>query len=316
MRRLRALFLPPIALLLTGCGYIHFGRSPEFATSMGDAKFAEAYTNLATEHKILKQELALARREGDALRIALERSGATSTTGGSDLLTRLSETAGELAALRVSHAKLQAERSNAPSHATAVVPELEAKLAAALRDSTQLQAENARLRGEIDRARSDNTTLADKLEAALRQSDRAQTEVAQLNAELLAQKQARARAEQMGDALRAQLGTVMAQSLASGVSPLQRAKAPPAGASPTAELRTQVDRLRAPETENSQPLSPTPAASPDRKHTVQTGDTLEKLSQRYYGAPDRWPAIYEANSTLLGDGQPLRAGMELTIPEN
>lgn len=316
MRLPRAFFVATIVLVLPGCGYVHFGRRPDKVFT--DARIAEAVSSLKTENKILKQELALTRREGDALRSALERALAGSLGNGSpDLIARLGETSRELATLRESHARLRAERDGpaAAPERPAQLRELEAKLAASVRDQTQLQAENTRLRGEIGRAQSENASLAERLKSATASYDRAQTEIAQLNLELLAQKQARARVEQAGEALRAQLSTVMAQSPSTTLTNLQSAKAPPAEASPTVELRSSVDRLALPPTATDTPNTTAPAIPPSRRHTVEPGDTLEKLAQRYYGAPERWPAIYDANNALLGGGEPLRAGMELTIPE-
>jgi len=318
--RSRVLLASASALLLSGCGYVHFGRLPETARPLGEAKTAEALSNLATENKILKQELVLARREGDALRVALERAGASTAavnltapaTSAPDLVARLNETSAELATLRASYAKLQTERATLasanPAPSAPQLRELEEKLAASLREHTQLQSDNARLRGEIDSARHENASLADRLQTATRQYDQAQASLAHLNTELLAQQQARTRAEQATEALRAQLGTIVAQAATPGTSLLQLAKEPPAPASATAELRTNPDRLR------PQPSSPpAPAVKPARKHTVGAGDTLEKISQRYYGAPDRWATIYNANADLLKDG--LHPGLELTIPE-
>lgn len=307
MPRFRAALFSFLALGVSGCGYIHFGRIPPGATPLGDSKMAEAYADLSTEHKILKQELALARRETDALRVALERSGTSVPANVSDLAIRLSETAAELATVRASYAKLQAERSQATA-ATGISQENEAKSSVIQREQAELQAENTRLRGEIDRARTENLALAERLTATARQHEEAQAALAQLNVELLQQKQARARAEQSGEALRTQLSAVMAQSASTGLSALQIAKAPPAGASPTAELRLNTEQLRS--------AVPEPERPPARTHTVQPGDTLEKIAQRYYGGPDRWRTIYDANAGLLSTGQPLRAGMELVIPKN
>ena len=46
---------------LAGCGYVHFGRLPQTAPMVGGGDTGAAYSALATEHKILKQELVLAR---------------------------------------------------------------------------------------------------------------------------------------------------------------------------------------------------------------------------------------------------------------
>ncbi|MBL9216600.1 MAG: LysM peptidoglycan-binding domain-containing protein, partial [Opitutaceae bacterium] len=57
--------------------------------------------------------------------------------------------------------------------------------------------------------------------------------------------------------------------------------------------------------------APVPAA---RMHTVAAGDSLARLSQQYYGTPDRWQEIYQANSAKLGPNGTLRVGTELRIP--
>lgn len=239
MRLARALFAILVPLALTGCGYVHFGRMPTPVAGQGDAAMAAAYTNLATEHKILKQELALARKEGDALRAALDRSGSGSAgVSAAEVSARLSDTTRELAALRASYAKLQGERTGAsaegsPAAVAAAKSELEEKLAVSLRNFTELQEENARLRSEVTRARADNESLTEKLKAAALQAERTQATLAQLNTDLIAQKEARARAEQAAESVRAQLGTVLAHgsaAVAAGTrepSALQIAKAPP-----------------------------------------------------------------------------------------
>ena len=64
--------------------------------------------------------------------------------------------------------------------------------------------------------------------------------------------------------------------------------------------------------------APTPApaatAATGRTHTIATGDTLSKISQRYYGTPNRWQEIYNANRAQLGANGTLRVGGVLTIP--
>lgn len=302
------------ALVLGGCGYVHFGRLPASVTPVGDAKLAEAYSNLALEQKILRQELALARKEGDTLRVALERAGGNAPSA--DLAARLHEATRELAALRVSYAKLQAERAGASGGAGgAELAAVEEKLAATLRSTTQLQEENARLRRDLDRAQGENTTLAAQLKTAVSRHEQAQAALAQLNTELLAQKEARTRAEQAAAAMHAQLGVVLARA-GSAAPPagageagtLRLAKAPPADAS--AELRVDTSQLRAPRAGSAAPEGKRP-----RTHVVEVGDTLERIAQKYYGAPQQWQRIVAANQAALGAGRPLVAGMELVIPE-
>ncbi len=325
MRLVRAHFALLALTLLSGCGYIHFGRLEKLPAGGGDAALATAYANLATEHKMLKQELVLARKEGDAFRVALER-GSTGTA--TENVARLNEATKELAALRASYARLQSERAKAGSAGidASRFSELEDKLAASLRTTTQLQDENARLRRELDRTRGDNAVLAERLKDSAAQNEQANHALEMLNVELLAQKQARARAEQASEAFRAQLGVVIARGSADAAgSPaeardpapattaaLQLARAPSADATPTAELRLNTERLR--QTAGTAPGPEAASAPRPRVHVVQAGDTLEKISLRYYNSPDQWRAIYEANIATLSDGQPIRVGMELQLP--
>lgn len=319
MRLFRAAAVLLALPFFAGCGYVHFGRLP--SPALGDAASSQAYTNLATEHKILKQELELARKEGDALRAVIDRSGSTTSP---ELVARLNETTRELATLRASYAKLQAARGPADPATGARAAELEEKLAVSLRNYTQLQEENARLRTDLAGVRAENTALSEQLKTSVAQNEQAQGALAQLNAELLAQKDARARADQAAAAVRAQLSAVLAAGRTE--TPVTAPAAPPAvaldlpkpspdGPPPTAELRTDTERLQRANAANSA-TPPPQTAGARRTHIVEAGETLEKIAQKYYGDPQKWLRVYSANETLLRDGQAMRAGMELTIPEN
>lgn len=333
MRLLRAtLALAPL-LAFTGCGYVHFGRLPEATT--GDASLTTAYSNLSTEHKMLQQELVLARKEGAALRSALDNRS-TDSAGSPELAARLNETTRELAALRASYAKLQEARSASPSSAApdpaaqTKLTELEEKLASSLRGYTQLQEENARLRSEVDRTRAENTSLTAQVKTVTAQNEQARLALAQLNTELLAQKEARTRAEQQTAAAHAQLTAVLAQGSAAAAAPtlagaretsadsaatLRAPKVGPSDAPPTAELRTNPDRLRATAEASRSTAASNSSATAPRTHVVVSGDTLEKIAKKYYGTPERWRTIYTTNNSQLSGGRPLKPGMVLEIPE-
>lgn len=47
-------------------------------------------------------------------------------------------------------------------------------------------------------------------------------------------------------------------------------------------------------------------------YTVQAGDTGTAISEQFYGEPDGWSAIAEANG--IDPSAPLRVGVELEIP--
>jgi hypothetical protein len=201
MRLLRVPLALAALLNLTGCGYVHFGRLPEANTTADDA----ALTDVRTQNKMLQQELTLARKEGDALRAALDTRGEGNAR---ELAERLEATTRELATLRASYTKLTEGKPAADDPAK--VSALEDKLAATLRDYTQLQEENTRLRADVVRTRDENTALAAQLKTAAAQNEQTQSALAQLNTELLAQKEARVRAEQQTAAARAQLAVVLA----------------------------------------------------------------------------------------------------------
>jgi nucleoid-associated protein YgaU len=60
---------------------------------------------------------------------------------------------------------------------------------------------------------------------------------------------------------------------------------------------------------------PQPAsASAERKYTVQSGDTLSAIAQRFYGKAGEYRRIFEANKDRLSDPDHVRAGQELVIP--
>jgi nucleoid-associated protein YgaU len=337
----RALFAAALAgLTLSGCNYVHFGRQPP-----SNAQLAQENSDMRTERTILQQELAIAHKEGEALRTALE-ARAGSGARESEVATQLESATRELAALRVRYAALRDEQARSPaapgttdstgaggvtlqSRLTAT----EDHLAATLRDYIQLRDENVQLRQNLERARGETAALAIQVRDLGTQNRDTQTALTQLNAELLAQKESRTRAEQAAEALRAQLHTVVAQSRTPDQAPsldgsreatassastieatgLRAPNVPVAGPAPTATLGTNPERVRS-------AAAPGPAAQSTaqpaalRIHQVVAGDTLKNIAAKYYGNPDRWPLIYDANLALLRDGRPLAVGMELTIP--
>lgn len=52
-----------------------------------------------------------------------------------------------------------------------------------------------------------------------------------------------------------------------------------------------------------------------RHYTVQAGDTLSKISKQFYGTPNQYTKIFEANRDKLQSPDRIQVGQELTIPE-
>jgi len=52
-----------------------------------------------------------------------------------------------------------------------------------------------------------------------------------------------------------------------------------------------------------------------RMYTVQSGDTLSKISKQFYGNADEYMKIFEANRDRLQSPDKIQVGQQLTIPE-
>ena len=50
------------------------------------------------------------------------------------------------------------------------------------------------------------------------------------------------------------------------------------------------------------------------KYTVQSGDSLWAISERFYGNGNEWHRIYEANRARIKDPDVIQPGWELDIP--
>ena len=51
-----------------------------------------------------------------------------------------------------------------------------------------------------------------------------------------------------------------------------------------------------------------------RTYTVQAGDTLGKIAQKFYEDGGRWNEIYEANKDQIADPNVIQVGQKLVIP--
>jgi nucleoid-associated protein YgaU len=50
-------------------------------------------------------------------------------------------------------------------------------------------------------------------------------------------------------------------------------------------------------------------------YTVRAGDTLSSIAQEFYGDPDRFRTIFQANRNVLDDPDEIFPGQELRIPQ-
>lgn len=254
-RRLRSCLAPLALLALSGCGYVHVGKLPEPTTTvLGDDKLLKENADLRTEKKILQQELALTRAQGEALRSAIENRAADGDTS-RRLTEKLNETSRDLALLRASYAQLQTQRANTSATSSAgEVAELrsklagtEEKLASSLRNYTQLQEEITGLRTEVAKTRTENLALTEQVKVVTAKNAEVQLALAQLNSDLLVQKDSRTRAEQDALTLRTQLDSANGRLSALAqqrTAPAADARALAPADADTVELRTQLESLR------------------------------------------------------------------------
>jgi len=52
-----------------------------------------------------------------------------------------------------------------------------------------------------------------------------------------------------------------------------------------------------------------------RTYTVQSGDTLSKISKQFYGNSNQYMKIFEANRNVLDNPDRIQPGQQLVIPE-
>jgi LysM repeat protein len=81
----------------------------------------------------------------------------------------------------------------------------------------------------------------------------------------------------------------------------------PAKATPVAE-RAQTEALVRPTTlvRQTQPAN--------RSYTVNSGDTLSAIAQRFYGNPADWPWLYHVNASTVADPNLIYVGQKLQVP--
>jgi len=59
---------------------------------------------------------------------------------------------------------------------------------------------------------------------------------------------------------------------------------------------------------------PGPSWDSTQWYEVKAGDTLSKISENYYGDPNLYMKIFEANKDVLKDPNLIKVGQKLKIP--
>ncbi len=95
----------------------------------------------------------------------------------------------------------------------------------------------------------------------------------------------------------------------------------PAAKPPSEEsaIRTVIEECSSTQPGLTPPKEPAVPAAPGevgaaKVHVVEAGETLDRISLKYYGTRHKWNEILDANKSVLSDPRKLHAGMKLTIP--
>ncbi|SDS01699.1 LysM peptidoglycan-binding domain-containing protein [Opitutus sp. GAS368] len=262
------------------------GRVSELEAQLAQAKAAPrdrpapAYPDLSGRVRELETALAQSRQQlATAQATPAPAPAAAGDTG--DLAKKLADTEDRLATSLRGYAALQRERdalADSAGKSTAAVT--------AERDSLATQV--ASLNGQVEQLRT----------AAQNSSGSTQVELNRLNESVAALQRTSTQSSRDLAAARA-----LAQQLQGANSVL---------AGENYQLKTMLSRTTGSPT--TAPVA-TPVSVPGvRTHVVASGDSLSRISQRYYGTANRWQEIYNANATLLGPNGILKVGTELRIP--
>jgi nucleoid-associated protein YgaU len=60
--------------------------------------------------------------------------------------------------------------------------------------------------------------------------------------------------------------------------------------------------------------TPNDTLDPTQWYEVVAGDTLSKIAKKFYGDPNLYPQIFEANRDQLSDPNKIQVGQKLRIP--
>ena len=170
----------------------------------------------------------------------------------------------------------------------------DAKLAVVLRSYSLLQDENDKLRAELEKLTSERASIEAQLNVA---------------------KSAMPLADQ-ATALREQLRQMQDQLAALSTENNQlKTKLALLSPSPSSVMPAPSHPGAVAVAPAPAPVIETPAAPPaPRTHVIALGDTLSKISKKYYGTADRWTEILAANRDVLKNENSLVVGRTIKIP--
>jgi len=284
MKRAFRFGLIPVALALAG----HLNGADPAAPAAG----ADELASLRADNKQLSDELAAAWKESEKLKADLAASQAA-----------LSKSADQSADLQKQLDSAKAARPEAQAATGSDASQLadtQDKLAVALRSFTVVQDENTALKASIDKLTAENASLSQQLDIAhssissLQVQAAATSQIEPLRSEVRHAQDEISRLAAENSDLRARL-SLQSPSPSGKPVPMR-----PAQAAAVAAAEPQA--------------APAPPAPAPKTYVVVEGDTLTRISRKFYGTSSLWEDILNANHDVLKDEKSLVVGSSLKIP--
>lgn len=160
---------------------------------------------------------------------------------------------------------------------------------------------------KAEQEKNQHTGFGGVAEAAREAAEKAQQQKAD------AVRKAAARAEQQKAASTASTAHDIAEAARNAAAEAKSHAAPSTSGLSDAE-RDELNRLRD-RVKDLDHNAPAAAAPTQRRYTVQPGDSLRAIAQRFYGDEMKWKRIYEANRDSIHNPDLINVGQDFVIPE-
>jgi nucleoid-associated protein YgaU len=274
--------LLPIALALAG--RLHGADQAAPATN------PDELASLRADNKQLSDELASAWKESEKLKgdlAAAQAASAKSSSQVADLQQQLA-------------AAPKPEAAAPASDAASQLADAQDKLAVSLRSFSVVQDENSDLKATIEKLTSENAALSQQLElsrssvATLQVQAAATSQIEPLRTEVRQAQDEISRLASENEQLRTRMSL----------------QAPGPGPGKPAPTRPGMAQEAPP----AAAPAPAPAPPAPKTYVVAEGDTLTRISRKFYGSSSRWEDILNANRDVLKDEKSLVVGSTLKIP--
>ncbi len=254
----------------------------ELVTLQGD------YETVSAENEALERQVSTAQTVVAQQQIAAQQTLTVERDRMRAEIEQLRQSSDELAGRSSSDQAQVASLLNEVTQARSRIAALQGQLDSATTQSSELNEMNTRLasaESELRSQRTTNSQLQSSLTAERRTHEFRLTTLERENAALNSRlRQAQNTLDQIAAAARAlNPNTINVLSTSRPSSPPRTSSVPPTTSAP-------------------------------RTHVVQQGDSLTRISMRYYGTATRWQEIYQANRELLSEANALQPGQRLQIP--